>query len=153
MKNGTTSSGYVGGPLVGRRLSDVKERRAFEERQKAANTPSAVETYWEGVEARRKAQQQEWDDAEQQRRDEADARERETIEHNARVIAARDAAAKAKAEQATFTILRNSMYEKLNATESEIARIELLVERNHKDTKDDVNLREVLLLKLRAILG
>lgn len=141
------------GPLTPVRTSDVHARRAWEESQKAATTPSAIDLHWAGVEERRKAQLARWKKEDEERQSAIQRWEQHKQQHNERVLAERAARQKADSDGVTKRVLLASLWERHGATPEEIRRVTALVERNSPQSVNEIALYEVTLLQLRAVLG
>jgi hypothetical protein len=99
--------------------------------------------------------QQFWDNAERLWAERDKVREAEA-ESRRQAIAARHQAIEdhnnAVREKKVFDSLRTMLWEKYGATETERSKVKLLMERNHKDALQNIEMWEVTLLKLRAEL-
>jgi hypothetical protein len=125
------------GPQVGRRLSDVKERRDWELAQDAKEQPNR-DLLQKMQEYRDQCERDKLDKA--RRIAEGNARYREAVESEKRVIAAR-----------TDEHLLMMMFAQHGASESEVKRVKMIVERKH--TERPIELYEVTLLRLRGELA
>jgi hypothetical protein len=135
------------GPQVARRLSDVKERREWEQKNFNPKNPDispqqqGVIDYYDAAYKFEQERERRWKAEEDSRRAAIAARHQAIEDHN-----------NAVREKKVFDSLRTMLWEKYGATETERSKVKLLMERNHKDALQNIEMWEVTLLKLRAEL-